>query len=282
MGNAAGLPVITVFRLTRAWNIIILAVAQYAAAGFLIGISTLADPWLVVLSVSTGLIAASGYVINDYFDVKIDLINKPDRVLVGTELSRRKAIVLHSFLAGAGVLAGLAVDWKLAAINGFSATLLWWYSAQLKRDPFVGNLAIALLTGLSLMVLYVLYPSAGREVLYYAVFAFSVTMVREAVKDMEDVRGDQAFGCRTLPIVWGIAKTKVYTAFLILMLMSAIVLVHVRYMPLPVPYFLALVFLPLGFFTWRLMRADTIREYERLSRWCKYIMLLGITSMAAL
>ena len=282
MGNVTGLPVITVLRLTRAWNLIILAAAQYAAAGFLIGVDKLADPWLVVLVVSTGLVAASGYVINDYFDIKIDLINKPDRVLVGTELSRRKAIALHSFLAGAGVLAGLLVDWKLALINGFSATLLWWYSARLKREAFFGNLAIALLTGLSLLVLYVLYPDAGRAVGYYAVFAFSVTMVREAVKDMEDVRGDQAFGCRTLPIVWGIAKTKFYTASLVLLLLGAIVLVHVRFMPLPVPYFLAMIFLPLGFFTWRLMRADTIREYERLSRWCKYIMLLGIASMAAI
>lgn len=276
------MPVLTVFRLTRAWNLIILVVAQYAAAGFLIGVETLADPLLVVLSVSTGLVAASGYVINDYFDVKIDLINKPDRVVVGTELSRRKAITLHSFLAGAGTLAGLVIDWRLAVVNAGSAFLLWWYSASLKRAPFVGNLAIAVLTGLSLLVLYIRFPHAGPKVMYYAVFAFSVTLVREAVKDMEDVRGDQAFGCRTLPIVWGIAKTKFYTGVLILLLMGAIVLVHLRFMPLPVSYFLALVFLPLGWFSWRLMRADTIREFEQLSRWCKYIMLLGIASMAAL
>jgi len=282
MPNSAGMPVLTVFRLTRAWNLIILVVAQYAAAGFLIGVETLADPLLVVLSVSTGLVAASGYVINDYFDVKIDLINKPDRVVVGTELSRRKAITLHSFLAGAGTLAGLVIDWRLAVVNASSAFLLWWYSASLKRAPFVGNLAIAVLTGLSLLVLYIRFPDAGPKVMYYAVFAFSVTLVREAVKDMEDVRGDQAFGCRTLPIVWGIAKTKFYTGVLILLLMGAIVLVHLRFMPLPVSYFLALVFLPLGWFSWRLMRADTIREFEQLSRWCKYIMLLGIASMAAL
>ena len=282
MPSSAPIPVLTVFRLTRAWNLIILVVAQYAAAGFLIGVETLADPLLVVLSVSTGLVAASGYVINDYFDVKIDLINKPDRVVVGTELSRRKAITLHSFLAGAGTLAGLVIDWRLAVVNAVSAFLLWWYSASLKRAPFVGNLAIAVLTGLSLLVLYIRFPDAGPKVMYYAVFAFSVTLVREAVKDMEDVRGDQAFGCRTLPIVWGIAKTKFYTGVLILLLMGAIVLVHLRFMPLPVSYFLALVFLPLGFFSWRLMRADTIREFQQLSHWSKYIMLLGIASMAAL
>ncbi|MFM8346516.1 MAG: geranylgeranylglycerol-phosphate geranylgeranyltransferase, partial [Bacteroidota bacterium] len=220
--------------------------------------------------------------INDYFDVKIDLINKPDKVLVGTDVSRRKAIFLHSFLATAGTIAGLVIDWRLAFINAVSAFLLWWYSSTLKRAPFVGNLAFAVLTGLSLMVLYIRYPEAGPRIMYYAVFAFTVTLIREALKDMEDVRGDQAFGCRTLPIIWGIAKTKFYTAVLILMLMGAIVLVHLRFMPLPVSYFLALVMLPLGLFSWRLMRADTTREFQQLSSWCKYIMLLGIASMAAL
>ncbi|MFM7194055.1 MAG: geranylgeranylglycerol-phosphate geranylgeranyltransferase [Bacteroidota bacterium] len=282
MTSPAPIPVITVIRLTRAWNIIIVVIAQYAAAGFLIGVETIADPLLVVLSISTGLVAASGYVINDYFDVKIDLINKPDKVLVGTDVSRRKAIFLHSFLATAGTIAGLVIDWRLAFINAVSAFLLWWYSSTLKRAPFVGNLAIAVLTGLSLMVLYIRYPEAGPRIMYYAVFAFTVTLIREAVKDMEDVRGDQAFGCRTLPIIWGIAKTKFYTAVLILMLMGAIVLVHLRFMPLPVSYFLALVMLPLGLFSWRLMRADTTREFQQLSSWCKYIMLLGISSMAAL
>lgn len=286
-------------RLTRVWNLLIIVVAQYAVVWFLLEPepdrtvrifgneflfpkASVFDPLLLILSASTCLVAAAGYVINDYFDVKIDLINKPDRVVVGKEMSRRKAIAFHILLSGAGVVFGLLVNWKVAALNLFSAFLLWWYSAKLKRGAFFGNLVIALLTAFSLLVIYLLYDQRPPTILLYAIFAFFMTMVREAVKDMEDVRGDQAFGCRTIPIRWGIAATKVYTGILVLLLVGSVVLAHLIWLSLPVNYFLAMVLLPLGIFSYRLMQADTVREFHILSQWCKYLLILGVLSMAVL
>lgn len=273
-------PVKTVIRLTRAWNLMIIVAAQYTASVFLIQDSSPADWKLFLMSASTVLIAAAGYVINDYFDIKIDLINKPREVMVGRSITRRSAIFLHSFFSAAGVGAGLIVNWRVAVLNLFSSVLLWWYSASLKKKPFSGNFVIALLTGFSISVLYLVYPDAGVTVLLYSVFAFAMTLIREAVKDMEDLEGDKAFDCRTLPIIWGIAGTKRYIGLIVLLLSVSTVVVHLHIRPLPVAYFMALILLPLAWFSYKMIQADTVREYHGLSRLLKFIMLTGILSMA--
>ena len=272
-------PVKTVIRLTRAWNLLIIVLAQYAASYCLIADFNLTDWRMFLLSASTVLIAAAGYVINDYFDIKIDLINKPGEVVVGQSITRRSAIFLHSFLSAAGVLTGLVVGWKIAFVNLISSMLLWWYSSSLKRKPFSGNLAIAALTGVSIVMLYLIYPNSPVTVLLYAVFAFAITLIREAVKDMEDLEGDRVFDCRTLPIIWGIAGTKRYIGVLVFLLSISTIVVHVYLHPLPTAYFLSLILLPLAWFSYRLIQADTVREYHELSQWAKVIMLTGILSM---
>ena len=137
-------------RLTRVWNLIIIAFAQYFTAAVLISFNTILDPRLFILSASTVMIAAAGYVINDYYDIKIDLINKPQRVVIGKSITRRYAILFHTLLSIFGVALGLLLSWKIAAVNLVSATVLWWYSNNLKRQPFIGNFVVALLTGIAI------------------------------------------------------------------------------------------------------------------------------------
>ncbi len=266
-------------RLTRFWNLAIIGLAQYFAAFFLIDKTTLTDWHLFVLSVSTMIIAAAGYIINDYYDVKIDLINKPERVVVGKRITRRYAILLHSALSFMGVGLGLLLNWKIAAINFLSAFLLWLYSNQLKRQPFIGNVVVAALTGLSILLLEVLYKNNSSLIVIYSLFAFFITLVREVVKDMEDLKGDNTFGCKTLPIIWGIRKTKVFLYLLLVVFSVAVLLLNHFYSRLPIVYFLICLFGPVGWLLIRLVRADTIKEFYQLSQLCKIIMLLGIASM---
>src|ERR1700733_1628946 len=122
-------------RLTRFWNLVVIGLAQYCTAVFLVGTETLFDPRLLLMSVCTILIAAAGYIINDYYDIKIDLINKPERVVIGKNITRRYAILFHTVLSVVGVGGGFLVGWKIGAINFFSAFILWWYSNNLKRQP---------------------------------------------------------------------------------------------------------------------------------------------------
>jgi 4-hydroxybenzoate polyprenyltransferase len=266
-------------RLTRFWNLVIIGLAQYFAAYFLISSATLRDWHLLVLSASTMIIAAAGYIINDYYDVKIDLINKPERVVVGKKITRRYAILLHTILSFIGIGLGLLLSWQIAAINFLSAFLLWLYSNQLKRQPFIGNLVVAALTGLSILLLEVLYKNNSPLIVIYSLFAFFITLVREIVKDMEDLKGDNTFGCKTLPIIWGIRKTKVFLYILLAIFSVVVLLVNHLYSRLPIIYFFLCLFGPIGWLLVRLVRADTIKEFYQLSQLCKIIMLLGIVSM---
>ena len=266
-------------RLTRFWNLVIIGLAQYFTAGFLIDRATLIDPKLLLLSVSTILIAAAGYIINDYYDVKIDLINKPDRVVIGKGITRRFAILFHTALSFSGIGMGWLLNWKIGVVNFLSVFLLWLYSNYLKRLPFVGNFVVSLLTGLSIAIINLLYGVNNQLVIIYSLFAFFMTLIREIIKDIEDLKGDNSFGCRTLPIIWGVRKTKVLIYALIGAFSVTVIVLNHLYVGLPVYYFLLFLFLPIGWLLTRLMRADTIKDFDRLSQLCKVIMLLGILTM---
>jgi 4-hydroxybenzoate polyprenyltransferase len=282
MSNERTLPftISALLRLTRFWNLVIIGLAQYFTAFFLVGTETALDWRLFVLATSTVIIAAGGYIINDYYDVKIDLINKPERVVVGQSITRRYAILFHTFLSVTGVCLGFLLSWKIAVINFFSAFLLWFYSNNLKRQPFVGNLAVALLTGLSIALMNWLYKTDYILVNIYAGFAFFMTLVREIIKDMEDLKGDVTYGCRTLPIVFGIRKTKLVLYGLLASFVIIVLFIHYLSTPLPIYYFVIFLFTPLLILFIRLLRADTKNDFYNLSTLSKIIMLLGILSMA--
>jgi 4-hydroxybenzoate polyprenyltransferase len=269
-------------RLTRAWNLVIIVFAQYFTAFFLATADVFRDVNLFLLSLSTVLIAAGGYVINDYYDVKIDYVNNPERVVVGKTIHRRFAILLHVVLSVMGILIGFLVHWKLALVNVLSVSILWFYSNLLKRLPFIGNFTVALLTGSSIAVLLFLYDSNRVLILVYALFSFFMTLVREIIKDMEDLKGDNTYGCKTLPIVWGIRKTKITLYFLIVSFTVIVAVINHFYVNLDVIYFVMLLFVPLAWLTTRLIQADTKKDYGWLSSFCKVIMLLGILSMTLL
>lgn len=272
---------VALFRLTRFWNLVIIAIAQYFAAAFLFKIKqgVIWDWRLFVFSLSTILIAAAGYIINDYYDIKIDLINKPDRVVIGKSITRRYAILFHTFISSLGIILGTLVSLKIGLVNIICFFLLWLYSNKLKRLPFIGNLLVAILTGLAIGLVNLLYEVNNTLVVIYALFALFVTLVREIVKDIEDMKGDNTFGCKTLPILWGIRKTKWLLYLIIATFALVAIFFNITYNLLPPYYFVVILFLPLGFMVFRLVRADTKKEFYQLSQFCKVIMLLGIFSM---
>ena len=270
----------SLLKLTRFGNLVIIALAQYFTAGFLIAMHTLNDLKLFLLDFSTVSIAAGGYIINDYYDVKIDYINKPDRVVIGKSITRRYAILFHVVLSSIGILLGVYVSWRIGAVNVLSVFLLWLYSNNLKRLPFIGNLTVAFLTGLAIYIVDLFYRTDNSLVIIYALFAFFMTLIREVIKDMEDLKGDNTFGCKTLPIIWGIRKTKLFVYILVIVFAGIVILLNQLYRALPFKYHLIFLFIPLLWLIFRLIRADMKKDFKRLSIFCKVIMLLGILSMA--
>ncbi len=266
-------------KLIRLENLLIIVFTQYLAAIFLLEGIRLFNIDLFLLSLSTVILAAAGYIINDYYDVKIDYINKPDRVIVGKVIKRRVVIFWHTALNFIAIAIGAYLDWRLGVIHFFVAFMLWLYSNLLKRYPFIGNFTVALLTGLSISIVSLYFQQKAVLVNTYALFAFSISLIREIVKDMEDWKGDANFGCKTLPIVWGIRKTKVLL-YVLIVLFYILIFYMTQFLENDILYiyFSGLTFFVI-YFIHRLRLADTIKHYHYLSNFCKVIMMSGILSM---
>ncbi|MEQ8414671.1 MAG: geranylgeranylglycerol-phosphate geranylgeranyltransferase [Imperialibacter sp.] len=273
------------FRLTRFPNLLIIALTQYMTALFLT--TSTHGLWAIFthsglfwLTSSTLMLAAAGYIINDYYDVKIDYINKPERVIVGRILKRRIAMIWQLGLNLAGILIGFFLSPWIGLIHCFSAFTLWLYSNQLKRLPFVGNFSIALLTGVSVLVVAVLFGEKNWLIFTYAYFAFGITLVREIIKDMEDLKGDETFGCKTLPIVWGIRKTKQFVLLLLIVFVASIFYFVFKAKNEVLNTYFMVMIIPAALFILYFLRADTKDKFANLSTFCKLFILSGIISMA--
>lgn len=236
------------------------------------------DFGLLVLSVV--LVAAGGYLINDYFDLKIDRINKPERIIVGSYIKRRVAIVLHWAIHALGLILGFYISfkiglWQLCFIHIFFIFSLWFYSTEFKRQLIIGNVLISLAVALvplsvvlfelpALEFFYgpkilkiaeeyaqakqnvtveiagssvelkedprVAYATFRRTLFYwvlaFSAFAFLMSMAREILKDAADREGDRAYGCKTIPIVWGLKTTKVIVSLLYLAMIGGVLTIQ--------------------------------------------------------
>ncbi len=257
----------------------------------------------LILVMSTVLLTAAGYVINDYFDTKTDKLNRPDRVIVGRSISRRAAMTIHLFFNGVGVLLGFYLSWSIGMFFlGFVfllvSGLLWFYSTTYKRQFLIGNLLVAILTGLvPFMVALFELPMIIREynslileygfklnhILFwiggFSFFAFITTLIRELVKDMEDFEGDKAYGRRSLPVVVGLNMTRVLVSVLVALCIIALFLVVILYLSdtITFVYMIVALLLPMLLFIYRLWKADSATGYHSASRLIKIIMLAGLS-----
>lgn len=262
----------------------------------------------LLLTLSTIFIAAAGYIINDYFDVRIDVINRPQKVIIDKVISRRAAILWHSLFNVAGFLLALFLARKMGnylvvSIQLICTLLLWFYSTTFKRQFVTGNVVVALLTGLTVMILAVyepaLYPhinfryflrEAGRllvnpfgVIAVYTYFAFMLTWMREIVKDMEDFKGDAEDGCVTMPIRIGLQRSTRFVIFfgilaILPLTVAALKLFSGSWSVLGIYIFAALI-VPLVLWLFFLPRKATAKHYGEASRWLKIIMLAGIVSL---
>jgi 4-hydroxybenzoate polyprenyltransferase len=275
------------FRISRPINLLMVAFAQLMTAYFLVketsdGIPIFYDFKLYLIVFSTVIIAAAGYMINDYYDVKIDYVNRPKEVVVGKGIKRRVVIFLHSIFNLTGIGLGIIVSPQMGWINFGAAFFLWLYSNRLKRNPFVGNLTVAVLTGLSLYVIGLHYQKSELLILTYSIFAFFLNLIREIIKDIENRAGDRKHGSRTLPIVIGFRKTKNLIFFLsICFVCSILIITYFINNPLIYLYF-GFLGIPFVGFMYHIYHADRKIHFSKLSSFAKIIMLIGTLSMAFL
>lgn len=256
---------------------------------------------LILLILASLFIAAAGYIINDYFDINIDEVNKPERMVVGKLISRRWAIAWHFMLSFGGVILTMIAlplhKWYLVLANMLCIIMLWFYSTTFKRKLLIGNIVISLLTAWTILLIFFSkvsvsdallpehqsQPKFFRFAFLYAGFAFIISLIREAIKDIEDMPGDARYGCKTMPIVWGINTTKVYTTVWLIILLAILVVIQVYILQFQwwwaVIYCIPFIIAPLSGILFKLPRASTPDQYHKLSRKAKLVMLTGILSM---
>lgn len=272
------------FRIIRIENLAIILLVQLFSLKLLLSTWTLwwaqfYQPHVIFTCLATLFAAAAGNVINDYFDVDIDLINKPDKVIVGKSIRSSSALFLYIILTGLSLFFGLWVNIYFLATVGLISMFLFWYSYSLKKIFLIGNLLIALFTAMTLVVVYLSLPMR-TEIFYFVAFAFLSNLIREIVKDMEDMEGDRIYGCHSLPIALGIARTRVVVIGLLALLSLAVLfflyLYLSNYVVLITGSFIAALSLLVGYW---LYHSRHSREYRRISLLLKALMLLGIGLM---
>jgi 4-hydroxybenzoate polyprenyltransferase len=271
------------FRISRWGNVLLLSATLYLAAVFLLNptdakLERLLNWRLLLAVVATACITAGGYIINDYFDVQIDSINRPAAQLVGRRVPRRRALLLHGLLRALGVLLGLLASYKVGVLELIAANLLYLYSAKLKRSAGWGNALVAFLTAAGLLVPWLLFGHARPVLWAYFVFCFLISFLREIVKDAEDMRGDAAYGCRTLPIVFGLPTTRLWVQGLLFGLLLAALGLPLLSGSWAAAYNTVLL-VPAYYFLQDLQMADTRQDFRRLSRLAKIMMALGVLGM---
>jgi 4-hydroxybenzoate polyprenyltransferase len=248
------------------------------------------------------LIAAAGYIINDYFDLNIDQVNKPDKLVVDKIINRRWVIAWHLILSAVGLALSLYVDLKtnsrfIVLANSICVVLLFLYSISLKKKLLIGNVVISVLTAWVILVITWAETSnllrvieigsytekITRITMLYAGFAFVISLIREVVKDMEDIEGDRKYGCRTMPIVWGINASKVFVAVWLVVLISALSVVQFYVLQFrwwwSAAYCILSIIIPLLWIFKKLFSANTSKDYHQLSTYIKLAMFTGILSM---
>jgi 4-hydroxybenzoate polyprenyltransferase len=268
------------------------------------------EHYFLLLVTASVLIAAGGYIINDYFDLHIDAINKQHKVVIDKIVKRRWAIVWHLILSGLGILISVYVsyktgNWIVAAGNTLCVILLWFYSTTFKKKLLTGNIIISALTAWVILVLYFAYAFMGNHnsaflswdlesygfdirklfkyTALYAGLAFIVSLIREVVKDLEDMEGDARYMCRTMPIVWGVPATKVFAGVWLVVAISSLFIIQVYAWQLGnkfiVIYSFLLIILPMLYIIDKLYKAVHTNDYHVLSSAIKFVMLAGILSM---
>ena len=258
-----------------------------------------------IFSLSFVFMAAGGYIINDYYDVAIDKINRPSFVIIGTMVSTRSALTAYWILSILGTLAGFwSCYWAgiplVAFLFVFYWVGLWFYSYKLKSTFLAGNILIALFLALVPLggacielcpkAATILFTSDEKYLLWkmlegISLFAFMSALIREIVKDAEDMEGDAAAGCTTMPIVIGIKATKWIVFSLVLLFNALLIYIQTQFSWMGIYlllYFLLFIQAPLIWVIYLLIRSSSPKGFHRISFSLKALMVTGMLYVFAI
>ncbi|MDR0229438.1 MAG: geranylgeranylglycerol-phosphate geranylgeranyltransferase [Flavobacteriaceae bacterium] len=276
--------VFSLFSVVRGYNIFIIVIAQYLASIFIFApqkraLDVILDWRLLLIIFASSLAIAGGYIINNFYDAEKDLINRPNKSMLDrlvSQTTKLKVYFAMNFLA-VGIV--LPVSYHASLFFSVYIFLLWFYSHKLKKYPIIGNLTASMLAILPFFGILMYFKFFYVSIFIHAFFLYLIILVREVVKDLENIKGDFANNYQTIPVRFGetIAK-EVITLLVLLTLLPVLMLVnntHIGYMS----FYFYFSIIVLIVFLYRLWKSHSIVEYHRLHLSLKLLILLGVFSI---
>ncbi len=273
--------ILSMFSVVRGYNIPIIALAQYLSAIFILApekraLSVLLDFNLFIIVLASGLTIASGYIINNFYDSKKDLINRPNKSKIDRLVSQRTKLQVYFTINSVVALLAYLVSFRASIYFSVYIFLIWFYSHKLKKFPIIGNLTASLLAILPFFAILLYYKNLYPQIFAHATFLFLLILIREIIKDLENIKGDIANDYRTIPVLFGeIAAKKIITALTIITILPVYLLVDkydVGYMDI---YFYVSLMVLL-FFLFYLWKSNSKIHYLQLHIILKIIIVSGV------
>ena len=278
------LKLLSLFSVVRGYNVLMIALAQYVASIYILSPDlplrkVVFDLNLFFIVLSSALVIASGYIINNFYDAEKDLINKPKKSMLDRLVSQRFKLTTYFILNFLAVFAASYVSFR--AVLFFSAYIfgIWFYSHKLKKMPFIGNFVSATLAIAPFFAVFVYYKNFETVIFVHAMFLFLLILAREMIKDLENMTGDLAQNYRTIPIRYGAGVSKILISILIFFtLIPSLLLIakfDIGYMNF---YFMGCVLL-LVLFLILLAKSNEKKHYVWLHNILKFIIIVGVFSI---
>lgn len=275
---------LSLFSVVRGYNILMIVLAQYLASIYILSPDlplrkVIFDLNLFFIVLASSLVIASGYIINNFYDAEKDLINKPKKSMLDRLVSQRFKLTTYFILNFLAVFAASYVSFR--AVFFFSAYIfgIWFYSHKLKKMPFVGNFVSAILAIAPFFAVFVYYKNFETVIFVHAIFLFLLILVREMIKDLENMTGDLAQNYRTIPIRYGARISKILISILILLtLIPSLLLIAKFDIGFMNYYFIGCVLL-LILFLILLLKSNQKKHYVWLHNILKFIIIVGVFSI---
>ena len=275
---------ISLFSVVRGYNIPIIVIAQYLSAIFILApekraLSVLLDFNLFIIVFASSLTIASGYIINNFYDSKKDLINRPNKSMLDRLVSQKTKLQVYFSLNFIVVFLAIFVSWRAFLYFSAYIFLIWFYSHKIKKIPIIGNLTSAFLSILPFFAVFLYYKNYYEVIFGHASFLFLLLLIREMIKDLENIKGDLANDYKTIPIIFGETISKrIITILTLLTVIPVYVLIEifdVGYMDI---YFYSCLIV-LIFFMLSLWKSNSKEQYVLLHNVLKFLIVAGVFSI---
>ena len=275
------LKIISLFSVVRGYNIPIIILAQYLSAVFILApekrpLTILLDFNLFIIVLASSLTIASGYIINSFYDSKKDLINRPNKSMLDRLVSQKTKLNVYFTVNFIVAFLAVCVSWRACLFFSVYIFLIWYYSHRIKKYAIIGNLTAAFLAVLPFFAILLYYKNLYEVIFGHACFLFLLLLIREMIKDLENIKGDLVTDYKTIPILYGEAVSKkIITVLTLLTIVPIYVLIEifdVGYMDI---YFYSCLIV-LIFFLLSLWKSNTKEQYLLLHNVLKFLIVAGV------